>query len=340
MVERAAPLPLNPLTRSSARRARRRLAPQGRRPRRGPAAAGRSCSWAAPASANRRCSTPWPAGRSPRRRSPGRPRATRSSTTTSRSSPTGSTRPCGTAGSSPHDRAGLRAEDPRRHARPRQQRPGQPREAACSCCRSPTSCSTSARRRSTTTSSAGTVPAAAAAAGVRVRPQQVGPLHPRRRGRPAARRGPAPRPEGRGLRESAALSHRRPSTGSDREAGKTHVPIPEGEQFPELVDWLEDGLTRLEIEAIKARGVEQLLDDMASTLDVARPPDVSEQAAATRPVWESELNQEAPELPTYSCRRSSLDSARSSIISPDRPAAISTPDGELSRTHYMDSIHR
>ena len=47
------------------------------------------------------------------------------------------------------------AEDPRRYAGPGQQRPGQPREAASTCCRWPTSSCTSARRRNTTTSSAG-----------------------------------------------------------------------------------------------------------------------------------------------------------------------------------------
>jgi hypothetical protein len=82
----------------------------------------------------------------------------------------------------------------------------------------------------------------------------------------------------------------------DRDAGKTNISIPEGEQFSELVNWLEDGLTRMEVEALKARGVEQLLDDMAATLNVARPADIDQPAAATKPVWEDTLNQEAPEL--------------------------------------------
>ncbi len=58
-----------------------------------------SCSWAAPASANRRCSTRSRADRSRRRRSRGPPRATRSSTFTTPFGRTGSTRPCGSAGS-------------------------------------------------------------------------------------------------------------------------------------------------------------------------------------------------------------------------------------------------
>src|SRR4029077_16766268 len=39
-------------------------------------------------------------------------------------------------------------------------------------------------------------------------------------------------------------------------------PPVEGEQFRELTQWLEAGLTRLEIEAIKARGVSQLLQHL------------------------------------------------------------------------------
>ncbi len=47
------------------------------------------------------------------------------------------------------------------------------------------------------------------AAGVRLRDEQVGPLRPRRRQRPAARRRPVTRPEIGGIREPAALPHLR-----------------------------------------------------------------------------------------------------------------------------------
>ncbi len=48
---------------------------------------------------------------------------------------------------------------------------------------------------------------------------------------------------------------------------------PEGEQFRNLVNWLEEGLTRMEIEAIKARGVHQLLAHLSHALHAppARP---------------------------------------------------------------------
>jgi hypothetical protein len=70
-------------------------------------------------------------------------------------------------------------------------------------------------------------------------------------------------------------------------------PLPEGEQFPELVRWLEMGLTRLEIEAIKARGVSQLLHQLQSALQAACPPDLTDVAARTRAVWERILAEEA-----------------------------------------------
>src|SRR5262249_16738192 len=45
----------------------------------------------------------------------------------------------------------------------------------------------------------------------------------------------------------------------DRATGANGAPEPpEGEQFRELTHWLEMGLSRLEIEAIKSRGVSQL----------------------------------------------------------------------------------
>jgi hypothetical protein len=76
--------------------------------------------------------------------------------------------------------------------------------------------------------------------------------------------------------------------------GKAPPPdLPEGEQFGELVRWLEMGLTRLEIEAIKARGVTQLLTHLGQALADAAPPDLSEVAARTRAAWVGPLAEEA-----------------------------------------------
>jgi hypothetical protein len=69
--------------------------------------------------------------------------------------------------------------------------------------------------------------------------------------------------------------------------------LPEGEQFPTLVEWLENGLTRLEIEAIKARGVGQLLAHLEAELKDATPPDLTEAAARTRTAWAKPLGEEA-----------------------------------------------
>jgi energy-coupling factor transporter ATP-binding protein EcfA2 len=69
--------------------------------------------------------------------------------------------------------------------------------------------------------------------------------------------------------------------------------LPEGEQFDELLHWLELGLTRLEIEAVKARGVGQLLAQIARGLTEVRPPDLTEQAQQTREAWQAILYEEA-----------------------------------------------
>jgi energy-coupling factor transporter ATP-binding protein EcfA2 len=69
--------------------------------------------------------------------------------------------------------------------------------------------------------------------------------------------------------------------------------LPEGEQFPELARWLEMGLTRLEIEAIKARGVSQLLEQLQQTLEKSVPPDLTEVAERTKAVWEKLLADES-----------------------------------------------
>ena len=135
-----------------------------------------SCSWAAPASANRRCSTPWPAA----------PIAQASFTRPTTRDPVvyfhhsvhpdrldPALRLCRLA---QHDRDDAGAEGDRRYAGPRQQRPGQPREAERPA---------AGRGRRALRRLAGEVPrparlgavqGAAAAAGVRVRPEQVGPL--------------------------------------------------------------------------------------------------------------------------------------------------------------------
>jgi hypothetical protein len=67
----------------------------------------------------------------------------------------------------------------------------------------------------------------------------------------------------------------------------------EGEQFALLRNWLELGLSRLEIEAVKARGVGQLLTTMARVVDGVRPPDLSDEAAKVRDTWRKTLADEA-----------------------------------------------
>jgi hypothetical protein len=80
----------------------------------------------------------------------------------------------------------------------------------------------------------------------------------------------------------------------DKAAGVDgQTPPPEGEQFAELVGWLERGLTRLEIEAIKARGITQLLHHLESALGAACPPDLADVATRTRSAWDKELADEA-----------------------------------------------
>ena len=70
-------------------------------------------------------------------------------------------------------------------------------------------------------------------------------------------------------------------------------PVPEGEQFQDLLNWLEMGLTRLEIEAIKAKGVSQLLEQLQQALAAACPPDLTETAERTRAAWDRPLTEEA-----------------------------------------------
>jgi hypothetical protein len=66
-----------------------------------------------------------------------------------------------------------------------------------------------------------------------------------------------------------------------------------GEQFRDLVRWLEAGLNRLEIEAIKARGVSQLLEQLQQAMESQRPPDISRAVQRVVPVWDQLFVQEA-----------------------------------------------
>ncbi len=69
--------------------------------------------------------------------------------------------------------------------------------------------------------------------------------------------------------------------------------LPEGEQFGLLRNWLELGLTRLEIEAVKARGVGQLLAQITRMAETVRPPDLSAEAEKVKASWERTLAEEA-----------------------------------------------
>ncbi len=75
--------------------------------------------------------------------------------------------------------------------------------------------------------------------------------------------------------------------------GQKPADLPPGEQFAELRDWLECGLTRLEIEAVKARGVGQLLAQAEHAIAAVRPPDLSAEAEKVRAAWDRVLEQEA-----------------------------------------------
>jgi hypothetical protein len=73
---------------------------------------------------------------------------------------------------------------------------------------------------------------------------------------------------------------------------KTEEP-PEGEQFQQLVDWLEGGISRLEIEAIKSRGVSQMLAHLESSVSAAAPLDLTEAALKVKEAWGKPLEEEA-----------------------------------------------
>jgi hypothetical protein len=70
-------------------------------------------------------------------------------------------------------------------------------------------------------------------------------------------------------------------------------PAVEGEQFLDLMRWLETGITRLEVEAIKARGVSQLLRQLEDSLKAICPPDLADAAQRVRSAWSRMLGEEA-----------------------------------------------
>ncbi len=76
-------------------------------------------------------------------------------------------------------------------------------------------------------------------------------------------------------------------------SGNGDAPPVEGEQFAELMRWLELGLTRVEIEAIKARGVGQLLKQLDDTMRDICPPDLTAAAERVRSAWSRQLGDEA-----------------------------------------------
>jgi energy-coupling factor transporter ATP-binding protein EcfA2 len=82
--------------------------------------------------------------------------------------------------------------------------------------------------------------------------------------------------------------------------GSNGTPMPpvEGEQFTELIRWLEQGLTRMEVEAIKARGVSQLLTHLHDTIESVYPPDLSQPAERIRMAWSRLLGDEADSATT------------------------------------------
>jgi energy-coupling factor transporter ATP-binding protein EcfA2 len=90
------------------------------------------------------------------------------------------------------------------------------------------------------------------------------------------------------LFRTCAQIHVDAATGSNGAVGP-----PEGEQFSELTSWLEAGLSRLEIEAIKSRGVSQLLATLEQTLSEASPPELSETAERVKSAWSKPLAEEA-----------------------------------------------
>lgn len=75
----------------------------------------------------------------------------------------------------------------------------------------------------------------------------------------------------------------------DQKQGQT---FPEGEQFAALKSWLEQGLTRREMEAIRTKGVEQLLLQLRTLLTQVQPPDVQNAARKTESTWQITIQNE------------------------------------------------
>jgi len=99
----------------------------------------------------------------------------------------------------------------------------------------------------------------------------------------------------------------------DKANGETPATVdpPAGEQFLDLVNWLESGLNRLEVEAIKSRGITQMLQHLQQALEKAAPPDLAEAAARTRVIWEKTVGDEA--IATSEILLSTLDPYQSEI---------------------------
>ena len=188
----------------------------------------------------------------------------------------------------------------------------------------------------------------AQAAGLRLRPEQVGPLPARRRSRHAARRRPASRPGRARVSRSRLLFRTVRSSGwikRRRASRATLAEPPQGEQFLELSSWLEMGLNRLEIEAIKARGVSQLLAQTEQVLHDVAPPDLADVAAKVKAAWAKPLSEEA--TATADVLVNSLEPYQSEIehhFAPGGPAALPRPDGLVAsarrRARYVGSTLR
>jgi energy-coupling factor transporter ATP-binding protein EcfA2 len=74
--------------------------------------------------------------------------------------------------------------------------------------------------------------------------------------------------------------------------GTNPTPAVPEETFLDLVRWLEQGISRIEIEAIKGRGVGRLLDDLGVTIEAVAPPDLTAPAAACDPAWRGTIHRD------------------------------------------------
>ena len=75
--------------------------------------------------------------------------------------------------------------------------------------------------------------------------------------------------------------------------GDALSPAVEGEQFLDLMRWLEMGITRLEVESIKARGVSQLIRHLEESLKAICPPDLTDVSQRVGAAWSRMLGEEA-----------------------------------------------